>query len=177
MLFVVDTSGSMGALRRMELAKGAIRSLLVDAYQKRNRVGMIVFRKDSADLILPFTSSVELAEKSLRDVPTGGRTPLSKAFLKAYETFEKELRKNPNIIPIMVFISDFKPNVAIKNDFIKEIYEICEKIHEKGINTIFIDTEPKTFIKLGIGEELAKKFGFKYYKIDEIKLDDLLKEI
>jgi len=81
--FFADASGSMGAMRRMEVAKGAVLSLLMDAYQKRNNVGMIAFRKDSAELVLPFTSSVELGEKLLKELPTGGKTPLSKAFLKA----------------------------------------------------------------------------------------------
>ncbi len=165
MLFVVDASGSMGTLRRMELAKGAIFSLLVDAYQKRNKVGMVVFRKDMADIVLPFTSSVELAEKCLKDIPTGGKTPLSIGLYKGYEMIKNELRKNPNIVPTMIVISDFKPNVGFSREYVKECYEICEKIAEDNIKTIVIDTEPDGFIKLGIGKKLADRFGFKYYKI------------
>nr|WP_250543639.1 VWA domain-containing protein [Methanocaldococcus lauensis] len=173
-LFVVDASGSMGAMRRMEAAKGAIVSLLLDAYQKRNKIGMIAFRKDKAELILPFTSSVELGEKLLKDLPTGGKTPLADAFVKSYEVFDRELRKNPNIIPIMIVISDFKPNVAISKDYIKEVFDACEKIAEREINVVLIDTEPQSFIKIGIGKELADRFGFKYYKIDDLSKDTIV---
>ena len=173
-LFSVDASGSMGAMKRMEAAKGAVVSLLIDAYQKRNNVAMITFRKDSAELLLPFTSSVELAEKCLRETPTGGKTPLSKAFLKSYEVIKNSMRKNPNIIPIVVFISDFKPNVAIGEDYINEVYDICEKFAEDEINVILIDTEPKSFIKIGIGENIAKKYGFKYYRIDDLSSENIL---
>ena len=176
-LFSVDASGSMGAMKRMEAAKGAVLSLLMDAYQKRNKVSMITFRKDSAELLLPFTSSVELAEKCLRETPTGGKTPLSKAFLKSYEVIKNSMRKNPNIIPVVVFISDFKPNVAMKEDYITEVYEICEKLAEDEINVILIDTEPKSFVKIGIGENIAKKYGFKYYKIDHLSTESILTEI
>ena len=164
----------MGAMRRMEAAKGAIISLLLDAYQKRNKIGMIAFRRDRAELILPFTSSVELGEKLLKDLPTGGKTPLADAFIKSYEVFDRELRKNPNIIPIMIVISDFKPNVAVKGDYVKEVFDACEKIAEKCINVILIDTEPQSFIKIGIGREIANRFGFKYYKIDELSKDKIL---
>ncbi len=176
-LFTVDASGSMGAMKRMEASKGAIISLLMDAYQKRNKVGMVAFRKDDAELILPFTSSVELGEKLLRDLPTGGKTPLSKAFLKSYQVIKNEMRKNPNIIPISVFISDFKPNVAMKDDYIDEVYEVCEKFAEDEITVILIDTEPKSFIKIGIGENIAKKYRFRYFKIDDLCSDEILKVV
>nr|WP_048062343.1 VWA domain-containing protein [Methanococcus aeolicus] len=173
-LFAVDASGSMGAMKRMEVSKGAISSLLMDAYQKRNKIGMISFRKEEAELILPFTSSVELGEKLLRNLPTGGKTPLSKAFFNSYEAIKNEIRKNPNIIPIALFISDFKPNVAMKDDYIKEVFDICEKFAEDEITVILVDTEPKSFIKIGIGENLAKKYGFEYYKIDDLNVGDIV---
>ncbi|ENN95885.1 Magnesium chelatase [Methanocaldococcus villosus KIN24-T80] len=169
-LFVVDASGSMAAKKRMEAAKGAVLSLLLNAYQKRNKVGMIVFRNDKADLVLPFTNSVDLAEKLLKDIPTGGKTPLGKALVKAYETIIKEMKKP--IIPIMVIISDFKPTVGD----IKEIDKICEMIVEKGINVILIDTET-SFVKVGIGDRLAKKFGFKYYNIKDITKENILEKV
>ncbi|ABR55699.1 magnesium chelatase [Methanococcus aeolicus Nankai-3] len=164
----------MGAMKRMEVSKGAISSLLMDAYQKRNKIGMISFRKEEAELILPFTSSVELGEKLLRNLPTGGKTPLSKAFFNSYEAIKNEIRKNPNIIPIALFISDFKPNVAMKDDYIKEVFDICEKFAEDEITVILVDTEPKSFIKIGIGENLAKKYGFEYYKIDDLNVGDIV---
>ena len=74
-MFVVDASGSMGAQRRMVAVKGAIMSLLLDAYQRRDRVGMISFRGTSASLVLPPTNSVDLAQVHLQEMPTGGAHP------------------------------------------------------------------------------------------------------
>ncbi|GBF36508.1 magnesium chelatase subunit D family protein [Methanofervidicoccus abyssi] len=173
-LFVVDASGSMGVMKRMEAVKGTILSILMDAYQKRNRVGMIAFRGKDAEIILPFTSSVELAEKCLRDIPTGGRTPLSKAFLKSYEVIKSAIRRDPNIIPIVIFISDFKPNVAVGKDYLEEIYQVCEKFVEDGINVILIDTEADSFVKIGIGKKIGEKFGFPYYHIDKLTSESIL---
>ncbi len=74
-LFVVDASGSMGAQQRMTAVKGAILSLLIDAYQKRDRVGLVVFRGKGAEVLLPPTSSVELARKYMQQLPVGGKDP------------------------------------------------------------------------------------------------------
>ncbi|WP_216360696.1 VWA domain-containing protein [Methanofervidicoccus sp. A16] len=173
-LFVVDASGSMGVMRRMEAVKGAILSILMDAYQKRNRVGMITFRGKDAEVVLPFTSSVELAERCLRDIPTGGRTPLSKAFLKSYEVVKGAIRRDPDIVPMVIFISDFKPNVSVAKDYLEEIYQVCERFVEEGINVILIDTEVDSFVKIGIGKRIAEKFGFPYYHIDKLTSESIL---
>ena len=83
-LFVVDASWSMAAAERMEATKGAILSLLHDAYQRRDQVGLVVFQREEARVVLPPTSSVELAQQALRDIPVGGKTPLSAGLLAAY---------------------------------------------------------------------------------------------
>jgi len=173
-LFVVDASGSMGVMRRMEAVKGAILSILMDAYEKRNKVGMIVFRGEEAQVVLPFTSSVELAEKRLRDIPTGGRTPLAKAFLKSYEVIKNALRRNPDILPVLIFISDFKPNEVVNRDYLEEIYKIWEKFVEDRIKVILIDTEVDSFVKIGIGKKIGERFNFPYYPIDELTPEDIL---
>ncbi|MCK9202713.1 MAG: magnesium chelatase subunit D family protein, partial [Gallionella sp.] len=100
-LFVVDASGSMAAQRRMEAVKGAVLSLLTDAYQQRDEVAVISFRGDSAQLLLSPTRSVDLAEQNLRELPTGGRTPLPHALSLALETLEK-----PGMPPLLVLLSD-----------------------------------------------------------------------
>ena len=173
-LFVVDASGSMGVMRRMEAVKGAILSLLREAYRRRNRVGMITFRGRDAQVVLPFTSSVELAERCLRDLPTGGRTPLSQAFLKSYEVVKSAMRKDPDMIPVVIFLSDFKPNVAVSKDYLEEIYQICERFVEEGINVILIDTEVDSFIKIGIGKMIGERFGFPYYHLDKLTPEGIL---
>jgi magnesium chelatase subunit D len=82
-LFIVDASGSMAARRRMEVVKGAVLSLLRDAYQRRDRVGVIVFRGPAAELLMPPTDSVESAEHAMQALATGGRTPLAHALVLA----------------------------------------------------------------------------------------------
>ena len=98
-LFVVDASGSMGAQQRMTAVKGAILSLLIDAYQKRDRVGLVVFRGQTAEVLLPPTSSVELARKYMQHLPVGGKTPLAQGLSKAFEVIQREKMINPHTIP------------------------------------------------------------------------------
>ena len=112
-LFVVDGSGSMGAQRRMVAVKGAILSLLLDAYQRRDRVGLIAFRGTGAQVLLPPTSSVDLAHAMLQEMPTGGRTPLSRGLLLAMEVIEAEKQKDRNVLPLLVVLSDGRANVAM----------------------------------------------------------------
>ena len=112
-LFVVDASGSMGAQRRMVAVKGAIMSLLLDAYQRRDRVGLISFRGTRAELLLPPTNSVDLAKVHLQDMPTGGRTPLSAGLFKALEIIETERIKDRDVLPLLVLLSDGRGNVAL----------------------------------------------------------------
>ena len=111
-LFVVDTSGPMGAIRRMEAAKGAVLSMLTDSYQKRDKVGMVAFRGDDADLLFPPSFSVDLAMKCLNELPTGGRTPLSAGLSKGLITLQSEIRKDAETKPILVLISDGRANVS-----------------------------------------------------------------
>jgi Mg-chelatase subunit ChlD len=112
-LFVVDASWSMAGAQRMEATKGAIMSLLVDAYQKRDRVGLVVFQKEEARLVLPFTSSVELAQGALRHLPVGGKTPLSAGLMQAYRVFRRELRLHPEAMPLMILLTDGAGNVSL----------------------------------------------------------------
>jgi Mg-chelatase subunit ChlD len=93
-LFVVDASWSMAASERMEATKGAIFSLLVDAYQRRDQVGLIVFQRDKARLVLPPTSSVELAQRALTDLPVGGKTPLSSGLFLAWQVLDNARRRD-----------------------------------------------------------------------------------
>ena len=112
LLFLVDASGSMGAAGRMSASKGAVLSLLLDAYQKRDRVAMVSFRRTEAVVNLPVTSSVELAARHLSNMPVGGRTPLSAGLDKAYQMVRNVLFRDPSCRPILVVITDGKSNVA-----------------------------------------------------------------
>ncbi|MCK4422847.1 MAG: VWA domain-containing protein, partial [Candidatus Omnitrophica bacterium] len=179
-MFVVDSSGSMGANRRMVETKGAILSLLVDAYQKRDKIGLVAFKQDKAEVLLRPTSSVELAGKQLEELPTGGKTPLSKGLLKGFEILQSELNKNRKIKPLLVIISDGKANVSMNqnSDPFDEARRIAEDIKHSGIRSILIDTETG-FVRLGKLQELSQVLDGRYYALEDIKaevISNLVKE-
>ncbi|WP_291579992.1 magnesium chelatase subunit D family protein [Clostridium sp. UBA6640] len=167
-LFVVDASGSMGAKKRMSAVKGAVVSLLTDAYQKRDKVGMVAFRKSQAEVLLGITRSVELAQKSLKDLPTGGKTPLSAGLSKGYEILKAAKKKDPEMVPVLVLVSDGRTNSSVNNgDPYEEAIEIANKIASENIQSIVIDTE-QDFIKLGLANNIAEAMNAQYYKLEEL---------
>lgn len=172
-LFVVDASGSMGAKKRMSAVKGAVVSLLTDAYQKRDKVGLIAFRKKEAEVLLDITRSVDLAEKSLKVLPTGGKTPLSAGLLKGYDILKAAKKKDAEILPVIVLVSDGRTNVSIddKEPF-EEAIEWAKKIACEGIQTIVIDTE-QDYIKLGLAREIAEAMNAQYYKLEELESGEI----
>src|SRR5262249_44264814 len=109
----VDASGSMAARRRMELVKGAVLGLLQSAYEQRDVVGVIAIRGPQADLLLAPTSSVELADRALRVLPTGGRTPLAHALVLAGDVFRRARSARPESPALLVLLSDAKANVSL----------------------------------------------------------------
>jgi len=179
LFFVVDASGSMGAQQRMVETKGAILSLLLDAYQKRDKIGMVAFRGDTAEVLLPPTNSVEMGHKLLEELPTGGKTPLSAGLLKAYEVAKAHLYKDPNISPLLIIISDGKGNVSMGSDKpLAEARCMAEIIRsEERIKTLVIDVEKNGFLTFGLARELAAALSADYYKIDDLKADTLVKAV
>ncbi len=167
LLFVVDASGSMGAQARMSAVKSAILSLLIDAYQKRDKVGMVAFKGNSAEVLLPPTSSVELAKKYLQTLPTGGKTPLAMGLLKSYEILTQEIKRNKNTLPYLILISDGRANVSmgIKNP-LEEAKEIASQIKATGIKSLVIDVEQG--ISLGCVEAIAHELGSNYIRLEEL---------
>ncbi|MDG4863380.1 putative cobaltochelatase, partial [Streptomyces sp. T-3] len=105
-LFVVDASGSMAARQRMSAVKGAVLSLLLDAYQRRDKVGLVTFRGAGAEVALPPTSSVDAAAARLESLPTGGRTPVAAGLLKAHEVLRIERLRDPARRPLVVVVTD-----------------------------------------------------------------------
>lgn len=176
-LFVVDASGSMGAKARMRAVKGAILSLLTDAYQKRDKVGMVAFRKDSAELILGITRSVDLAQKCLKELPTGGKTPLANGLYLGYEILKAEMYKNPDQVPLLVVVSDARANVSIYggNPF-NEAVEIGKKIKMDGIQSLVIDSE-KDYIKLGLAVKLSEAMDSEYYKLEDLEANHIANSV
>jgi len=173
-MFVVDSSGSMGASKRMTAAKGAVLSLLIDAYQKRDRVGLVAFKGDSAEVLLSPTSSVELAQKHLEVMPTGGKTPLSAGIARAYEVIKREISRDKNIKPMMVLISDGRANVSSSKtgDPFAECMDMAPGLRSCGIDSIVIDTE-SGFIRLSRLEELATALGGQYYLLSDLRAGTL----
>jgi len=169
-LFVVDASGSMGAKKRMVAAKGAILSLLTDAYQRRDRVGMVALRKDKAETLLPLTSSLELAHKKLRELPTGGKTPLALGLQKGRELLEK----GRDALHILVLVSDGRANVSLGGGSpLEEAKKVACQIKEEGINLTVIDTEsgPHSF---GLAREIAQACGAQYIKLGEPEAQEIV---
>lgn len=179
LLFVVDASGSMGAQQRMVAAKGAVLSLLLDAYQKRDRVGMVAFKGYKAEVLLPPTGSVELAEKRLAELPTGGRTPLAAGLLKAYELVRAHLFKDPNLSPLVIMISDGRGNVGLDGgnprDDVRRVAELIRE--ETRIKTLVVDVERDGFLSFGLARDLAAVLGAEYYRIEDLKADVLVEAV
>jgi len=166
-VFVVDCSGSMAAMKGMELVKSTVMSLLEDSYQKRDKVGFIAVSGDKATILLQPTSSVELAAKYLKNLPTEGKTPLSDGLYQGLQVMKTQLWKNRNIIPVMVLVSDGRGNVPLIEDAKKEIISLAREIRKKGINLVVIDTDDG-FLKLGYNREIAEAGGGKYYRLNEL---------
>jgi magnesium chelatase subunit D len=179
-LFVVDASGSMGAQQRMTAVKGAILSLLIDAYQKRDRVGLVVFRGKGAELLLPPTSSVELARKYMQTLPVGGKTPLAHGLSRGFEVLQRERMINHHTIPRMVLISDGRANVGRGSGSpFNDAKEVAAHIRDAGISSFVIDSE-QGFISFGLAYTLSDELGAKYIRLEDLKAEqiaDLVKGI
>jgi magnesium chelatase subunit D len=178
-LFVVDASGSMAARARMEAVKGAVLALLTDAYQQRDQVGVIAFRGTNAELILAPTRSVELAEKRLQHLPTGGRTPLAHALLLAHETVYRVRRDHPEQAVLLVLLSDGKANVPLSNsggDPWKQTQAAAAKLATLAVPALLLDTETG-YVRVGRGRELAKALGADYMPLDDLSADTLIHKI
>jgi len=176
LLFVVDASGSMGAKGRMTASKGAILSLLLDAYQKRDKVAMVSFRKTEAVVNLPVTSSIELAAQHLAEMPVGGRTPLSAGLDKAYGMIQSVQYTDPASRPIVIIITDGKSNLALgEGKPVAEAMKMAARMGEdERVTYIVVDTEVQGPVMFGLAKELAAAANARYYKIDDLKSDTLV---
>lgn len=182
LVFVVDASGSMGAMERMVEAKGAVLSLLKDAYVKRDKIAMVTFRGTEAQVVLPPTRSAERGYQLLREVQTGGKTPLNAGLTKALTVIQSQLRQNPQLMPMMIVITDGKGNVSMDSSKkpVEELLEIGEKIRKLSqIDTMVIDIERGGLMRFGIAKKLADAMGGTYCKLDQIKsqaITDIVKK-
>lgn len=172
-LFVVDASGSMAARHRMEATKAAILSLLRDSYIHRDSVGLIAFRKESAEVLLPFTRSVERAERLLASMPTGGKTPLAHGLRMAYTLCDRLLRAHRAERIQIICITDGRATSGDSEDPVAESKQWARILGTLPVDCIVIDTETG-FIKLGLAKELCKLMNGSYYAMDSITSDSIL---
>ena len=173
-LFVVDASGSMAARHRMEATKAAILSLLRDSYIHRDSVGLIAFRKESAEVLLPFTRSVERAERLLASMPTGGKTPLAHGLRMAYTLCDRLLRAHRAERIQIICITDGRATSGASEDPVGEAKQWARILGTLPVDCIVIDTETG-FIKLGLAKELCKLMNGSYYAMDSITSDSILR--
>lgn len=176
-VFAVDASWSMAAAERMEATKGAIMSLLVDAYQKRDRVCLVSFQKDRADLVLSPTSSVEMAKEALRDIPVGGKTPLSAGLLMAHQVVERERRQNPEIMPLLILLTDGAGNVSMTGMPPRdEALLVADMIASTKTRTVVINTEHESLDR-GLAQELADALDGNCYTLAELGAESLYRTV
>lgn len=170
-LFVVDASASMGAMRRMAAVKGAILSLLNDAYQKRDRVGLVVFKGVGAELKLNFTRSVAFAQKQLAVLATNGKTPLAQGLTLARAVVAAGRLKDKETLPVIVLVTDgratYPPGAAVE-----EALEAARAIAAARIRAVVVDTEQGAF-RLGFARNIAINMGAQALSIEELKAEPL----
>jgi Mg-chelatase subunit ChlD len=176
-MFVVDASWSMAVSERMSATKGAIVSLLTDAYQRRDSVGLVVFQKDRANLVLPPTNSVQLAQRALADMPVGGKTPLSAGLLMTHEVIKKAKRLHPEVMALMILLTDGAGNVAIGNlPPQEEAHKLADDIAQDDIRSVVINMEHAAFDQ-GLAKALAEHLKAPCYTLAELKAESLYQTV
>ncbi|MEV2217312.1 putative cobaltochelatase [Streptomyces sp. NPDC050997] len=169
-LFVVDASGSMAARQRMSAVKGAVLSLLLDAYQRRDKVGLVTFRGSAAEVALPPTSSVDAAAVRLESLPTGGRTPLAAGLLRAHEVLRVERLRDPARRALVVVVTDGRATggpepVALSG-------RAARLLADEQIASVVVDCESGP-VRLGLAGQLAGELGGTAVTLDELRADSI----
>ncbi|MBB5082675.1 magnesium chelatase subunit D family protein [Nonomuraea endophytica] len=158
-LFVVDASGSMAARRRMTAVKTAVLSLLLDAYQRRDKVGLVTFRGKGAEVALPPTSSVEAGAARLRSLPTGGRTPLAEGLARAAEVLRVERMRDPDRRPLVVVVTDGRATAGGDVDAAAGLL--------RGVACVVVDCESGP-VRLGLAVRLAARLAAEVVTLDDL---------
>jgi magnesium chelatase subunit D len=169
-LFLVDASGSMAARSRMGAVKGAVLSLLLDAYQRRDKVGMVSFRGSAAQLLLPPTSSVDAAAARLAALPTGGRTPLAAGLLRAHAVLATERLRDPGRRPLLVVVTDGRATArqaAGVADPVTAGYQAAGLLAAANVTSVVVDCESGP-VRLGLAGQLAEALHGSVLQLDEL---------
>jgi magnesium chelatase subunit D len=171
-LFCVDASGSMAARKRMEQVKTAILSLLLDAYQRRDKVGLVTFRGAEATLALPPTSSIDIAATRLDDLPAGGRTPLAEGLLTAAETLRIEHIRDPRRRPLLVVVTDGRATQG--PDALSRAHTVATHLSNAGVASLVVDCESGP-MRLGLAARLANLLGGEHVPVDDVSAEALVR--
>ena len=171
-LFCVDASGSMGARQRMTEVKTAVLSLLLDAYQRRDKVGLVTFAGTGATVALPPTGSVETAARRLETLPTGGRTPLAEGLLQAAEVLRIAAIRDPRRRPLLVLVTDGRATAG--PDAFQRAIHVGSRL---GVPAVVVDCEPHPGVRLGLAAELAGVMGAEYIDLGEVAAGNLVRTV
>ena len=177
-MFLVDASGSLGVRKRMAAVKGAVLSMLRDSYVKRDRIGMMAFRRDSAELILPPTKSVEYSYRKLEELPTGGKTPLGEALVTVNEFMTSYSRSHPGESCYIVLITDGRANVPLKQgaDANEEVRKLAADMAIPQVKWIVIDASAG-YIRFDNAEKLAMELEGTYFRLEDLNADRLAESV
>ncbi len=177
-LFCVDASGSMAARARMSAVKGAVLSLLLDAYQRRDKVGMVTFRGAEAQVSLPPTSSVEAAAARLQALPTGGRTPLAAGLLRSADVLRVERMRDPSRRPLLVVVTDGRATAAggASGAPVEHAQRAAGLLAAAGVASVVVDCESGA-VRLGLAVTLATALGGELLRLDEVGADSLASSV
>jgi magnesium chelatase subunit D len=172
-LFCVDTSGSMAARKRMSAVTGAVMSLLRDAYQRRDKVGVVTFRGSSAEVTLPPTSSVDAAAARLKRMRTGGRTPLADGLLRVRRVLAAERLRDPRRRPLLVLLTDGRATQSAGGpDPMDDAMRAAGMLAADGIATIVVDCEQGP-VRLGLAPRLAGTLGATCLRLADLSADNV----
>ncbi|WP_445474880.1 VWA domain-containing protein [Methanococcoides methylutens] len=159
---VFDTSGSMDESEKISITTDVVLALLKDAYQRRDRVSLVTYSGRSAELVLPFTSSVEAAKRYLEMVPFGGTTPMASGMLTGLETLLQEVKREPAAVPIMILVTDGTANVPMHfgGNIKRELMQVCRRVADLKVNMLVVDISKNGSL---LAEGLAEVAGGRYY--------------
>ena len=162
--------GSMAARRRMEQVKTAILSLLLDAYRRRDKVGLVTFRGQRADLALPPTRSVDIAATRLEHLPAGGRTPLAEGLLEAARVLRVERVRDSRRRPLLVVVTDGRATSG--PDAVARSRQAAAHLADEGVASLVVDCESGT-LRLGLAGGLAAALGAEHVPVHEVSASGL----
>ena len=177
-LFAVDASGSMAARQRMRAVKGAVLSLLLDAYQRRDKVGLVTFRGTEAEVALPPTSSVEAAARRLTSLATGGRTPLAAGLARAARVLAAERLRDPRRRALLVVVTDGRATSGSDADLARAVALLRGTglrgtgptgTGLAGTASVVVDCEASV-VRLGLAGQLAAQLGATLVGMDELEV-------